>query len=146
HEQYIEVLSDGRGAVIGGAGADLSQGIDFNATPASFRLTVDGVNIDVNVNTNATLGSNDSASNLRAVQQALDTALASSGSFAAGDIKAALDENNKLYFETVSKNGVRTAATFGANAAIEITNVNAAATNSLGLDIAAETNGYDGFG
>src|SRR5690606_9251126 len=146
HEQYIEVLSDGRGAVIGGAGADLSQGIDFNATPAIFRLTVDGVNIDVNVNTNATLGSNDSASNLRAVQQALDTALASSGAFAAGDIKAALDENGQLVFETVAKNGVRTAATFGSAAQLEISNLGGSAATELGLSAGTSTNGYDGFG
>ena len=107
---------------------------------------MDGVDIDVNVNTNATLGSNDSASNLRAVQQALDTALASSGSFAAGDIKAALDENGQLVFETVSKNGVRTAATYGANAAIEIANVNHEASDLLGLSNSSSANGYDGFG
>src|SRR5690606_8975866 len=91
-----------------------------------------------------TLGSNDSASNLRAVQQALDTALASSGAFAAGDIKAALDENGQLVFETVSKNGVRTAATFGSAAQLEISNV--AGNTALGLSAGTSTNGYDGFG
>src|SRR5690606_4199580 len=95
-----------------------------------------------------TSGGNDSASNLAVIQQALDTALTGSGQFAAGDVQAKVDDSGKLYFETVAKNGVRTAATFGSAAQLAMSN--AAGNTALGLaddsSTTNGTNGYDGFG
>lgn len=147
HEQYIEVSNDGRGAA-SSSFADISTGYDFSAAGqnASFTLAVDGVDINVDVTGNGTSGSNDASSNLVVIQQALDTALAGSGQFSAGDIKARVDDAGQLYFETVSKNGVKTAATFGSSASLEIKNIGGSAATSLGLVAETNTNGYDGFG
>src|SRR5690606_4205875 len=112
YQQYIEVAGDGRGAR-SSSFADLTTGIDFSGANATFVLTVAGVPLNVNVNGDGSSGSSDAASNLRVIQQALDTALTGSGQFAAGDVQAKVDDSGNLYFETVAKNGVRTAATFG---------------------------------
>lgn len=146
HQQYIEVLGDGRGAH-SSSFADLSSGLDFSGSNnASFDLTVDGVTLNVNVAGNGTLGSNDSQSNLNTIQQAIDSALAASGQFSAGDVVAKVDDSGKLYFETQSKNGVKTANTFGANASLSISNLNANATNLLGMTGEVQNNGQDSFG
>lgn len=143
YEEYIEVTDDGRGAR-SNSFADLSSGIDFSGANATFDLTVAGVTLNVNVNGDGSSGSSDAASNLRVIQQALDTALTGSGQFAAGDVQAKVDDSGNLYFETLAKNGVRTAATFGSAAQLEISNV--AGNLALGLSAGTSTNGYDGFG
>src|SRR5690606_658826 len=144
YEKYIEVTDDGRGAR-SSSFADLATGIDFSgANNATFDLTVAGVTLNVNVNGDGTSGGDDSASNLAVIQQALDTALTGSGQFAAGDVQAKVDDSGDLYFEAVAKNGVRTAATFGSAAQLEISNV--AGNPALGLSAGTSTNGYDGFG
>src|SRR5690606_24597771 len=148
YQQYIEVAGDGRGAR-SSSFANLTTGIDFSgANNATFDLTIAGVTLNVNVNGDGTSGGNDSASNLAVIQQALDTALTGSGQFAAGDVQAKVDDSGKLYFETLAKNGVRTAATFGAAAQLAISNV--AGNTALDLaDDSSTTNGnkgYDGFG
>ena len=147
HTEYIEVMSDGRGTT-SSSFADISTGYDFSASgqEATFTLTVDGVTLDVTVDEDGTSGSNDSASNLSAIQSALDDALVASGQFSAGDIKAAVDDSGQLYFETFSKNGVKTAATFGSGASIEVSNIGGSAATSLGLVAETSTTGYDSLG
>src|SRR5690554_5038970 len=147
HEQYIEVKSDGRGAQ-SSAFADISTGIDFSgANNATFDLTVDGVTFNVDVNGDATKGSNDASSNLNVIQSAIDYALTNSGQFAVGDVVAKVNDSGQLYFETLSKNGVRTASTFGSNASIEISNIAGNAGNAgLGLTAETKTTGYDTLG
>lgn len=146
HEEYIEVVSDGRGAQ-SSRFADISTGIDFSGGQnAAFTLNVDGVDINVDVNADGTSGSNNADSNLIVIQQALDTALVATGQFAAGDIQARVDGSGQLYFETQSKNGVKTAATFGAGASLEIKNLGGTAASALGLSAGTVNNGYDGLG
>ncbi len=147
HNEFIEVMSDGRGALTSSF-ADMSTGYDFSATgqEATFTLTVDGVDIDVTVDGDGTTGTNDSTSNLKVIQAAIDEALADSGEFSAGDVKAAVDDSGQLYFETFSKDGVKTAATFGSSASIEVKNIGGSAATSLGLVAETATTGYDGLG
>lgn len=147
HTEYIEVISDGRGAR-SSSFADITTGYDFSAggQNASFTLTVDGIDIDVDVTGDGTSGSNDEESNLSVIQQALDDALVATGEFAAGDIRAAVDGSGQLYFETIAKEGVKTASTFGASASIEVSNVGGSGATSLGLADDSSSNGYDGFG
>ncbi|PTY36770.1 hypothetical protein BGP77_05650 [Saccharospirillum sp. MSK14-1] len=148
--EVLEVTKDGSGASTSAGSVDLSTGIDFSASPANFTLEVDGIDIDVTVDGDGTAGSNDAESNLAAIQEALDTALSqanSGGEFQAGDVVARLDASNQLYFETVSKNGQRTEATFGADATIELKNADANAQSVLGLaDEGPLINGADAFG
>ncbi len=146
HEEYIEVESDGRGAR-SAAFADLSAGIDFSGGQnATFTLTVDGLDINVDVNGDGTAGGNNSESNLTVIQQAIDSALVNSGQFAAGDVRARVNDSGQLYFETQRKDGVRTAATFGASSSVEVKNLGGTAATSLGMSAGVSTNGYDGFG
>src|SRR5690554_2841715 len=146
HEQYIEVKSDGRGAQ-SSPFADISTDIDFSgANNATFDLTVDGVTFKVDVNGDATKGSNDASSNLNVIQSAIDYALTNSGQFAAGDVVAKVNDSDELYFETLSKNGVRTASTFGSNASIQISNIAGAGNTDLGLTAETQTTGYDTLG
>ena len=146
HEEYIEVVSDGRGSY-SSSFADISTGIDFTGGQnATFTLTVDGTDIVVDVDGDGTAGGNNSASNLTVIQSALNEALVASGEFSAGDVVAAVDGSGQLYFETVSKNGVKTAATFGASASLEIKNLGGTAASSLGLSAGVHTSGYDGLG
>ncbi|TCS42102.1 flagellar filament capping protein FliD [Reinekea marinisedimentorum] len=150
--QRISILADGLGATtqVQVASADLSTAIDFTTTPSEFTLEVGGYEIDVTVDSNSSLGDTDAESNIYAIQSALDTALAlagGGGEFTAGDVVAKLDANNQLYFETVSKNGEPSESTFGADAVIQIVDVDAT-DNSLGLaaEASANVNGYDAFG
>ena len=147
YNEYIEVVSDGRGAQTS-AFADLSTGIDFSAPGqnATFTLTVDGEAINVDVNGDGSSGSNDAQSNLAVIQNALDDALNASAGFTAGDVVAAVNDSGQLYFETQSKNGVKTAATFGSSAAIEVSNLGGTAATNLGLSAETNSNGFDGFG
>jgi flagellar hook-associated protein 2 len=147
HEEFIEVVSDGRGAQ-SSAFADISTGYDFSAPGqnASFTLTVGGTAINVDVTGDGTSGSNDSQSNLVAIQSALDEALVATGEYQAGDITAAVNGSGQLYFETNSKEGVKTSATFGAAASIDISNLGGTAATSLGLSAETSANGFDGFG
>jgi len=146
--QQLEIIEDGRGASTAAGSVDLSTGIDFSANPASFTLAVDGIDLDITVNTDATAGSNDAQSNLAAIQKAIDSALISTGGdFKAGDVVAKLDASNQVYFETKSKNGEQTSTTFGADASIELKNTEANAQAALGLaDQAPAVNGADSFG
>jgi flagellar capping protein FliD len=145
HQQYIQVVSDGRGSQTSAGSIGLT-GIDFSAQNTSFRLTVDGVDLDVTVNTDATQGSNDANSTLTAIQSAINTALESSGQFSAGDVVAKLDGSNQLYFESVTKNGIKTAATFGSSSSVQLSNTAGNANTLLGLSDQTVTNGYDAFG
>ncbi|MHA7879282.1 MAG: flagellar filament capping protein FliD [Saccharospirillum sp.] len=148
--EVLEVTRDGKGATTAPGSADLSTGIDFSAAPASFRLTVDGIDVDVSVDGDGTAGSNDADSNLSVIQQALDTALANAGGggeFQAGDVIARLDDSNQLFFETRSKNGEPTLATFGASSVLELSATDANAQSVLGLsDQGPLLNGADGLG
>ncbi|WP_370315625.1 flagellar filament capping protein FliD [Thalassolituus sp.] len=147
HNEFIEVVQDGRGAYTSSF-ADITTGYDFSAASqnATFTLTVDGININVDVNGDGTTGSNDEQSNLTVIQRALDTALVDSGEYSAGDVKAAVDGSGQLYFETVAKNGVKTAATYGSSASVQVSNLGGTAASALGLSAETVTNGYDGFG
>lgn len=150
HNEFLEVTSDGRGAKSDTSGATtaITTGIDFSGSGnnATFTLAVDGVDINVDVNADGSAGNNDSASTLSMVQRALDTGLQASGQFAAGDVIAKLDDSGNLFFETQSKNGVKTAATYGSGASIEIKNVDANAQSQLGLVNAVGASGYDAMG
>jgi flagellar hook-associated protein 2 len=150
--ETISILSDGMGATtqVQAASADLSTLIDFTTNPSEFTLEVGGYEIDVSVDSNSSLGDTDAESNLYAIQSALDTALAlagGGGEFTAGDVVAKLDDNNQLYFETLTKNGEQTESTYGADALIQIVDVSTD-DNSLGLtaEASANINGYDSFG
>ncbi|WP_419813317.1 flagellar filament capping protein FliD [Bacterioplanoides sp.] len=146
HQDFIQVTSDGRGAQTSAA-AVINSGIDFSgANNATFTLAVAGIDINVDVNGDGTGGSNDQNSTLNVVQQALDRALISSGQFQAGDVVAKLDSSDQLFFETVSKEGTKTAATFGSSAQIEVKNLGGTAAATLGLTAETQSNGYDAFG
>jgi flagellar capping protein FliD len=145
HEEYIEVTSDGRGAR-SSSFADLSSGLDFSADNATFDLTVSGITIQVEVDGDGTAGSNDSDSNLTVIQQALDEALVNSGEFQAGDLIAAVNGSGQLYFETASKEGIKTAATFGSGASVQLSNLGGSATTLLGMSTETNTNGFDALG
>ena len=150
HNQFLEVTADGRGAKSDTSGSTtaITTGIDFSGAGnnATFTLAVDGVDINVDVNADGSAGNNDASSTLAMVQRALDTGLQASGQFAAGDVIAKLDASGNLFFETQSKNGVKTAATFGSGASIEVKNVDANAQAQLGLVNAVGTSGYDAMG
>ena len=150
HTEYLEITSDGSGARTDTSAATtaLTTGIDFSGAgnSAGFTLAIDGVDIAVNVNGNGTAGTNDGASSLVVVQRAVDSALQASGQFAAGDVMAKLDSSGNLFFETTAKNGVRTAATYGAGASVEIKNANANAQSALGLVNGVGDSGYDTLG
>ena len=146
-QEYIDIQSDGLGATTA-VGAVIGSGIDFSGTNATFTLTVDSVAIDVTVTGD---GSASTAATLSVIQQALDDALAAADSgnaFAAGDVVAKYDSSNRLYFETLSKKGVVTEQTFGAQASITLTSVGAdKATTDLGLAAGGPySNGRDAFG
>ncbi|MDN3649236.1 flagellar filament capping protein FliD [Reinekea marina] len=148
--QTLEIKRDGIGATTNAGTADLSTGVDFSLTPSAFTLAVDGIDIEVTVDGDGTANSNDGESNLAVIQSALDTALTAAGGggeFQAGDVVAKLNASNQVYFETVSKNGVQTEATFGADATIQITAADANANSTLGITNGAlNINGLDGFG
>ena len=150
HNEYIEITADGRGAISDTSSAvtNITTGIDFSGVGdnATFTLAVDGVDINVDVNGDGTAGTNDAASTLNIVQSAVDTALVGSGQFSEGDVVAKLDGSGNLYFETLAKNGVRTAATYGSGASIEVKNIDANASADLGLAASTVSNGYDTFG
>lgn len=150
HNEYIEVTADGRGAISDTSSAvtNITTGIDFSGVGdnATFTLAVDGVDINVDVNGDGTAGTNDATSTLSIVQAAVDTALVGSGQFSNGDVVAKLDGSGNLYFETLAKNGVRTAATYGSGASIEVKNIDANASADLGLAISTVSNGYDTLG
>lgn len=150
HSEYMEVKSDGRGAKSDSSlvTASITTGIDFTGggNNATFTLAVDSIDIHVDVNGDGTVGTNDASSTLAVVQGALDTALVASGQFKAGDIAAKLDGSGNLFFETVAKNGVKTAKTFGSGASIEVKNIAGTAGANLGLVNDVQTNGYDSLG
>lgn len=148
--QQLEIIKDGKGATTSAGSVDLSTGVDFSANPANFSLTVDGVDIDVTVDGDGTAGSNDAQSNLAAIQSALDVALTNAGGggeFIAGDVVARLDDSNQVYFETLSRNGTATEATYGADSSIELKNADINANTMLGLTNEGPLlNGADSFG
>jgi flagellar capping protein FliD len=150
HNEYLEVTSDGRGAKSDSSlvTTNITTGIDFTGVGnnATFTLAVDGIDINVDVNGDGTAGTNDAASTLTVVQSALDTALTTSGQFTAGDVVAKLDGSGNLFFETLAKNGVKTAATYGANASVEIKNIAGTTAANLGLVVDTQSNGYDALG
>jgi len=124
HDEYIQIVEDGRGAFTNG-GAVIAAGIDFSgANNATFDIEVDGITLSVDVNTNASAG--DKTDSLTAVQAAIDLAILNNGQFAVGDIVAKLESGtDQLVIETVSRNGIKTSAMFGANAQIDIKNTDA---------------------
>ena len=150
HSEYLEITADGRGAKSDSSlvTTTVSSGIDFSVSGnnASFTLAVDGVDIDIDVTGNGSAGTNDAASTLNVVQTALDSALEASGQFTVGDVIAKLDTGGELFFETIAKNGVRTSATYGSVASIEIKNVDGNASSNLGLVADTQSNGYDSLG
>ncbi|MEH6346634.1 MAG: flagellar filament capping protein FliD [Bermanella sp.] len=144
HTEYLQVSSDGRGSQTT-AGAVIAAGIDFSgANNATFDMTVDGVTMSVDVNTDASSGDEDDT--LSAIQTAIDTALEASGQFQAGDVVAKLDGTSQLILETASKLGVKTANTFGSSASIQISNIAGTTTANMGLVAETKTDGYDAFG
>jgi flagellar hook-associated protein 2 len=150
HDEYLEITSDGRGAKSDSTlvTTDISTGINFTGVGnnATFTLAVDGVDINVDVNGDGTAGANNAASTLAVVQSSLDTALAASGQFTAGDVIAKLDGSGNLFFETLTKNDVKTAAMFGSGASIEIKNIAGTTAANLGLVADTQANGYDSLG
>ena len=150
HNEYLEVTADGRGAKSDAAlvTTNIATGIDFSGVGnnATFTLAVDGIDINVDVNSDGTAGTNDAASTLSVIQSALDTGLAASGQFAAGDVVAKLDGSGNLFFETLAKNGIRTAATYGSGASIEVKNIAGTTAANLGLVADVQSNGYDTLG
>ncbi|OUS41495.1 flagellar capping protein [Oleispira antarctica] len=150
HNEYLEVTSDGRGAQSDTTSAvtNITTGIDFSGVGnnATFTLAVDGIDINVDVNADGSAGANDATSTLAMVQRGLDTALQASGQFTAGDVMAKLDGSGNLFFETLSKNGVRTAATYGSGSGIEVKNIDANSSANLGLATSNVSNGYDTLG
>jgi flagellar capping protein FliD len=150
HNEYLEVTADGRGAKSDSSlvTTNITTGIDFTGVGnnATFTLAVDGIDINVDVNGDGTAGTNDAASTLSIVQKALDTGLTASGQFTAGDVVAKLDGSGNLFFETLAKNGVRTAATYGANASVEVKNIAGTTAANLGLVVDTQSNGYDALG
>lgn len=150
HTESIQVTSDGRGAITDTTGTTaIAGGIDFSgANNATFDLIVNGgttLSLDVNTDTSA----GDKNSVLAAVQSALDTALDSAPGLAAGDVLANFNGSDQIYFETVSANGIKTAAMNGSAATVRIENLDANAEAAFGfmaVDNTTYTNGYDSFG
>ncbi len=147
HGEYIQVIGDGRGAFTTG-GAAIAGGIDFSgANNATFDIEVDGITLSVDVNTNASGG--DNTDSLAAIQSAIDLSILNSGQFEVGDVVAKLESGtNQLVIESVARNGIKTAAMFGANAQLDIKNTDANAQATLGLPVVdtAYIAGYDAFG
>jgi len=150
HNEYLEITADGRGAKSDSTlvTTNITTGIDFSGVGnnSTFTLAVDGIDINVDVNGDGTAGTNDAASTLTVIQTALDTGLVSSGQFDAGDVIAKLDGGGNLFFETLAKEGVRTAATYGSGASIEVKNIAGTTAANLGLVADVQTNGYDSLG
>jgi len=147
HEQYIQIVSDGRGAYTTD-GAVIAGGIDFSGgNNATFDIVVNGITLSVDVNTDASAG--DESDSLNAIQDAIDLAILNDGQFDVGDIVASLDDGTgELVIETVAQEGIKTSAMFGSSATIDIENTDANAQATLGL-LAADTSyssGYDAFG
>ncbi|AJQ96363.1 flagellar filament capping protein FliD [Gynuella sunshinyii] len=144
--QEIQILSDGQGDTTT-PGAAINAGIDFSASPSTFSLTVDGQELTVTLDDDVSTSVEDT---LAYIQGQLDTTLANyngGGVFAAGDIVAKLDDSNQIYFETVSKNGEKTSATFGADASIYVSSADANTTATLGLTTGSPNlNGFNAFG
>ncbi len=150
HNEYLEITADGRGAKSDSTivTTNITTGIDFSGVGnnSTFTLAVDGIDINVDVNGDGTAGTNDAASTLTVIQSALDTGLVASGQFDAGDVIAKLDGGGNLFFETLAKEGVRTAATYGSGASIEVKNIAGTTAANLGLVADVQTNGYDSLG
>ena len=150
HNEYLEITADGRGAKSDSTlvTTNITTGIDFSGVGnnSTFTLAVDGIDINVDVNGDGTAGTNDAASTLTVIQSALDTGLVASGQFDAGDVIAKLDGSGNLFFETLAKEGVRTAATYGSGASIEVKNIAGTTAANLGLVADVQTNGYDSLG
>mgnify|MGYP000695121937 FL=1 len=150
HNEYLEITADGRGAKSDSTlvTTNITTGIDFSGVGnnSTFTLAVDGIDINVDVNGDGTAGTNDAASALTVIQSALDTGLVASGQFDAGDVIAKLDGSGNLFFETLTKEGVRTAATYGSGASIEVKNIAGTTAANLGLVADVQTNGYDSLG
>ena len=150
HNEYLEITADGRGAKSDSTlvTTNITTGIDFSGVGnnSTFTLAVDGIDINVDVNGDGTTGTNDAASTLTVIQSALDIGLVASGQFDSGDVIAKLDGSGNLFFETLAKEGVRTAATYGSGASIEVKNIAGTTAASLGLVADVQTNGYDSLG
>ncbi len=147
HDQYIQIVSDGRGAYTTD-GAVIAGGIDFSGgNNATFDIVVNGITLSVDVNTNASAG--DESDSLNAIQDAIDLAILNDGQFDVGDIVASLDDGTgALVIETIAQEGIKTSAMFGSAATIDIENTDANAQATLGF-LAADTSysgGYDAFG
>jgi flagellar capping protein FliD len=150
------------GAITADGGTDLSAGIDFSATPATFSLQVGAVpNIDVTVNIDTTQdlggGGNTSEDNRIAIQAGLDTALIAAG-LSAGDVVASIDAvtagvvfttlgtGSSETIEVTADNGVLGLNTalgsrYGSNGSMSQTQAAQAAAFSVnGLAITRETN------
>lgn len=90
--------ADAVGAITEGGSTDLSTGIDFASTNATFTLSVGATtDIDVTVDADATTdlggGGGTAEDNRIAIQAALDTALVAAG-LSAGDVVASIDEED----------------------------------------------------
>jgi flagellar capping protein FliD len=127
------------GAITGAGTVDLSTGIDFNATPATFTLTVgatSGIAVTVNLDATTDLDTDTFAGqagdNIFAIQAAVDTALIAA-TLSAGDVVVSLDPTtNGVVFTTLAT---------GSSETMEIT----AGNGELGLNTTAGTQyGSDG--
>ncbi len=147
--QTLNVIADGSGSktILGGVGITGTE--NFSTNPTNFTLTVDSTEFDIALDGDFSLANN-SAQVLAHIQSKIDTELSATTGFQAGDIVARLD-SGKLYFQTVSKDGVATTETIGTGSSIR---VNVGATDPLGLlppagVYSAGSDGYgalDGFG
>ena len=101
------------GAITEGGSVDLSTGIDFSASNATFTLSVGATTgIDVTVDGNATTdlggGGGTAEDNRIAIQAALDTALVAAG-LSAGDVVASIDpDDNGLVLTTLATGSSQT--------------------------------------
>ena len=95
------------GAITEGGSVDLSTGLDFSASNATFTLNVgatSGINVTVDGNATTDLGGGGGTAedNRIAIQAALDTALVAAG-LSAGDVVASIDpEDNGLILTTLA--------------------------------------------
>jgi flagellar capping protein FliD len=95
------------GAITEGGSVDLSTGLDFSASNATFTLNVgatSGINVTVDGNATTDLGGGGGTAedNRIAIQTALDTALVAAG-LSAGDVVASIDpEDNGLILTTLA--------------------------------------------
>jgi flagellar capping protein FliD len=103
---------DAVGAITEGGSTDLSTGIDFSATPATFSLSLGGTAVNVTVNLDATGdlggGGGTAEDNRVAIQAAVNAALVTAGA-SEGDIEVSIDpDDNGVVFTSLATGAAQT--------------------------------------